>query len=293
MRNQGNTQFVGKVKFNGVNPSELAFINADGELTTLGATAFIPKTTKVPFVVGDMTGDTLTINMSAMAAGLFQVPTFMFDGVVVVPDEITYDETPGAEAIVVQIDAVEVGAAAEAAYMLSTGVELVVAGVVLSWATGTVVESKLTASDLQSYDYFGVSVALSEGIAVIGASGKATQAGACYLFDTVTGTEMHKLLPSDPGVSDYFGNSVAISGNIIVVGAYGEDPEGVGYAGSAYIFDATTGQELHELSASDLQTTDYFGTSVVISGNTIVVGARTEDPEGVSNAGSAYIYKLS
>ena len=43
------------------------------------------------------------------------------------------------------------------------------------------------------------------------------------------------------------GNSVAIDGNIVIVGAEGANAGCVNDCGAAYLFDASTGQELHKL----------------------------------------------
>jgi len=45
------------------------------------------------------------------------------------------------------------------------------------------------------------------------------------------------------------------------------------------------------LSASDKSTSAYFGSSVSLSGDYAIVGARYADPGGVSSAGEAYIFK--
>ena len=94
---------------------------------------------------------------------------------------------------------------------------------------------------------------------------------------------------------DYFGISVAISGNRVVVGAYAEDDAGGYYSGKAYIFDATTGSLLHTLNNPNAYSTaeaDYFGQSVAISGNRVVVGAHGEDGASGTDSGKAYIYTL-
>ena len=90
---------------------------------------------------------------------------------------------------------------------------------------------------------------------------------------------------------DYFGNSVSISGNTVVVGA----PLGVnGDQGAAYVFTEPAlgwkdNTETAELTASDGAGADYFGTSVSISGNTVVVGAY-----GVNGSqGAAYVFTES
>ena len=44
------------------------------------------------------------------------------------------------------------------------------------------------------------------------------------------------------------------------------------------------------LTASDTAANDFFGESVAISGNTIVVGAPSRDENGLNNVGGAYVY---
>lgn len=89
----------------------------------------------------------------------------------------------------------------------------------------------------------------------------------------------------DPGRFDRFGASVAISGNTAIVGAYLDDDSGSD-AGSAYLFNTTTGMTIAKLTASDAAPGDHFGFSVAIFGNTAIAGA----PFGNSNRGAAYLF---
>ena len=152
---------------------------------------------------------------------------------------------------------------------------------------------KLTASDGAAGDNFGYSVAISGNYAIVGAyadDDNGTDSGSAYIFNVTTGAQLHHLLASDGAASDRFGYSVAISGNYAIVGAYKDDDKG-GESGSAYIFNVTTGAELHKLTASDGAGIDEFGRSVAISGNYAIVGAHNDDDKG-SNSGSAYIYNV-
>jgi len=93
---------------------------------------------------------------------------------------------------------------------------------------------------------------------------------------------------------DYFGWSVAISGNYAIVGAYGDDDNGTD-SGSAYIFKkdetgtvAETWTQQQKLTVDDgSYDYKYFGTSVAISGDYAIVGAKGD----YVGAGSAYIFK--
>ncbi len=157
-------------------------------------------------------------------------------------------------------------------------------------ATGQQI-AKLLSGDGAVGDYFGRSVAISGTTALVGAfadDDNGSGSGSAYVFDTTTGQQLAKLLPGDGTVADNFGISVAISGATAVVGAFLDDDNGSG-SGSAYVFDATTGQQLFKLLPSDGAVEDRFGYSVAISSTTAVVGAYQDDDNG-SNSGSAYLF---
>ena len=148
-----------------------------------------------------------------------------------------------------------------------------------------------------SGDFFGNSVAISGDYAIVGApfddAGTADSGSAYIYFRNGTTWSLQTTLPNPaPANNDNFGFSVAISGDYAIVGASQDDPSGVSNAGSAYIY-------FRSGTAWSLQTTlpnpapasgDNFGNSVAISGDYAIVGAYLDDPSGVSNAGSAYIY---
>ncbi len=159
-------------------------------------------------------------------------------------------------------------------------------------------QQQLTASDGAFSDTFGCSVAISGDTVVVGASGDDvgadTDQGSAYVFvrSGMTWTQQQKLNPNLAGAGDAFGQSVAISGNIVVVGAVFDDVGSDSDQGSAHVFErsGTTWSHQQRLIASDGTAGDRFGQSVAISGNTLVVGASTDEVGGNANQGSAYIY---
>lgn len=151
---------------------------------------------------------------------------------------------------------------------------------------------KLTANDADYGDYFGGHVSISGSTIVVGAhqdDDAADGSGSAYVFDAATGQQIHKLTADDAGEDDRFGESVSIAGNIIVVGAHHDDLGAFEDAGSAFVFNATTGQQLLWLTADDAADSDWFGYSVSISGNTVVIGARGDDDKG-NESGAAYLF---
>ena len=152
--------------------------------------------------------------------------------------------------------------------------------------------AKLLASDAAAEDYFGYSVAISGDTVVVGAYGKASNAGAAYVFARNQGgadkwSQVTKRVASDPVAGDRFGASVAISGDTLVVGA----PAKASDAGAAYVFARNWGGgdawgQVARLVASDAAAGDEFGASVAISGDTLAVGT----PAKASEAGVVYAF---
>jgi len=204
-------------------------------------------------------------------------------------------------------------------------------------------QAYLKASDTASSDKFGTSVALSGETLVIGApeetssfagvqntalrtteqtNNSATSSGAAYVF-TRSGTNWTQqayLKAFNTGSGDQFGISVAVSDNTIAVGAWNEDSAGginsdgnsnnATNSGAAYVFvrNGATWSQQAFLKASNLDTNDAFGdsfgSSVSVSGDTVVAGASREDSNatGVNgngsnnsapSAGAAYLFVRS
>lgn len=151
---------------------------------------------------------------------------------------------------------------------------------------------KLTAPDAQAGDLFGISVGISGNTAVVGAEwddDAGRDAGSAYIIDTTNGNQIAKLTALDADHYDQFGWSVAISGNTAIVGSVFDDHHGVSKAGSAYLFDATTGSQIAKLTAPDPGSADLFGNSVTIEGNKAIVGALQHDGVYVGS-GAAYLF---
>ena len=149
---------------------------------------------------------------------------------------------------------------------------------------------KIVPSDGKSRDCFGCDVAISDNKIVVGsykheANNKA-DIGAVYIYD-LDGSGEVKITPSDGNTRDYFGYSVAISDNKIVVGSYRYDIDSIQEdVGAVYIYDLDGSSEV-KITPSDGDTKNYFGYSVAIGDNKIVVGSYRNN-----NTGTVYIYNL-
>jgi hypothetical protein len=183
-------------------------------------------------------------------------------------------------------------------------------------------EQKIQASDKATQDYFGWSVSISGGYAIVGARGEdtgGTDAGAAYIY------EAEPLLPPKLTYDTY--NKLTLSNVSTSYSStlrYDETKTyDIGTAGTIFIQDpgryeiATTDSAIflslnsnvvgtvtqadaydysqaitteQKLTASDRASQDNFGESVSLSGDYAIVGARYEDPNNINNAGAAYIY---
>ncbi len=102
--------------------------------------------------------------------------------------------------------------------------------------------AKLTADDGANSDEFGISVATSGGVAVIGAEwddDNGSASGSAYVYEQQpdgTWQQTAKLTADDGAQHDYFGYSVATSGGVAVIGAYHDNDAGSD-SGSAYVYE--------------------------------------------------------
>jgi len=157
----------------------------------------------------------------------------------------------------------------------------------------------LTYSGLKVTDAEGAEVAASFALGPDGLRLRVADQGARYPLTIDPIAQQAYLKASNPGVSDYFGAPVAVSGDTVVVGAPYEDSSDFVVngdqadnlapdAGAAYVFvrNGTTWTQQAYLKASNTDPSDYFGSSVAISGDTVVVGATGEDSAALGVNGS-------
>jgi hypothetical protein len=160
--------------------------------------------------------------------------------------------------------------------------------------------AKLTASDGAANDNFGSSVSISNDVIVVGAYHDDDK-GSAYVYEMPTAgwsdmSQTAKLTASDGATDDYFGWSVGISERYIFVGTYGDDDNG-SMSGAVYFFEKTGSDwidavETQKITPDDGLATDFFGTSVSVDGDYVVIGANRDDDNG-SSSGSAYIFDNS
>ena len=161
-------------------------------------------------------------------------------------------------------------------------------------ATGSLLRTFRNPSDSVRFDEFGYSVAATEDYAVIGARWDdrgASNAGTAYVFDITTGQLLHTLDNPTPSGNDQFGYAVGVSGERIVVGARSDDT-GAAHAGSAYVFDASSGELLHTINNPEPAVSDEFGAYLSVSGSTAVISAWRDNAFG-GDSGIAYLFDVN
>jgi hypothetical protein len=191
-------------------------------------------------------------------------------------------------------DVVVIGAASDVGSSTGRSVHVFVRPAA-GW-NGVLTESaKLTALAGTSTDGFGLSVAVSGDAIVVGAPGTDTARGAAYVFVkpaagwSGTLTENATLTAFDTTLQAGFGNLVQASGDTIAVALDASAGQR-----TAYVFvrpaAGWTGTltENAQLTVSGTAVNDFFGGSLGLSGDTVVVGAPGFDTDPLP--GSAYVY---
>jgi hypothetical protein len=165
---------------------------------------------------------------------------------------------------------------------------------VASATTSDPTPTPFTSSSPTSNGGFGSSVAVDGSSVVVGAPGETAGvvpgAGHAYIFTTTSPGSITLTSPNAVTAGN-FGFSVAVDGSSVVVGAPGETAGVVPGAGHAYIFSTTTPGPII-LTSPTPQGDGHFGSSVAVSGTSVVVGAIFEIV-GTSRAGHAYIFSTT
>ena len=158
-------------------------------------------------------------------------------------------------------------------------------------------QARLTSGDADS-GWFGYSVALGDGVAVVGdplagsPQDGVSSRGAAYVFtfDGTQWTQRFKLQDAQAATGgERFGNAVALDGALVLVGDYIENRHSAppdGHYGAAYLFDVETGTQVARLAPS--VRAPGFGYSVALRGGRALVGAFS--PFGENIPGQAFVF---
>ncbi len=141
---------------------------------------------------------------------------------------------------------------------------------------------------------FGSAIDISFDQAIVGAHLDSEDQSCLYIFQRENNLwkQVAGLFLDNSNFSDQSNISAAIDNNVAVVGLQWTDVDNNAAQGVAYVFEEKgTWQQVAKLIAEDGQAGDLFGSSIAISGNTIIVGAQGMNTKGDQIArGAAYIF---
>ncbi|WP_342377499.1 hypothetical protein NVS55_39350 [Myxococcus stipitatus] len=149
----------------------------------------------------------------------------------------------------------------------------------------------------------GTSAAVSGEVAFLGVPNRGTATGAnvgsvfVLQREGTAWSNTQELTATDDGLRDGFGNAVAVQGDTAVIGAPFDSTKHLVRTklGSAYVFTRSghtwSLQQKLTLPSDDAEGSDGFGSSVALSGNTVLIGAPTQRISSAAlNAGSVYVF---
>ncbi|MCH7547726.1 MAG: hypothetical protein IID30_15110 [Planctomycetes bacterium] len=158
------------------------------------------------------------------------------------------------------------------------------------------IEAKLTSPDSEVFDFFGMSAAIDDDIAVVGAlynENNQIRTGAAYVyeFDGESWQYTKKLLPDKLDRGKSFGMTTAVKREIIMVGAQAD-----GRHGSLYRFrrirnsDLTTDWEsMAKVHFYDVERYEYVGWKMEADGDFAIISSIIHDTPRASVASGIHI----
>ena len=166
---------------------------------------------------------------------------------------------------------------------------------VFRWDGASWIEEQALPYGGSGFDWFGTSVSVHGGVALVGAPlDVGLGSASVYRFDGAAWQPEATLYAADAADSDFFGGSVSVWGDTALVGAVLDDVGPTPFAGSGTVFrfDGAQWFQEQQLLASDGALGDFLGSSVFLRGELAVLGATGRDVDGKSNQGSACVFRL-
>jgi len=153
----------------------------------------------------------------------------------------------------------------------------------------------LMATDGYAFDTFGSAVAISGGVAAVGAYQAQGGRGYVYVF---SGSGSHwtqkAKLSTGTTADECLGWSVGVSDQTVLAGAPFAEIDGT-QVGAVYAFAPTDGvwSQTQQILASDASLGEFFGNAIATDGANIVIGADSAQIGDNSTQGAAYVFKNS
>jgi len=297
----GDTIVTGGLPGESYIPAAFVFVKPSGGWNNMHPTASLNVLTPTGFASVAIAGDTIVVGTNSIyglgSASVFVKPAAGWMDMTPTATLTSTDSSAGDEfgvsvsisdnTIVVGADNVNSGAGAAYVFVKPAG----------GW-TDMTQTAKLMASDTQPGDYLGLAASISGNTIALGTY---QRLGKAYVFvEPPTGwvdmTETAKLTVAGPRENFFMGSSISTDGNAVLAGAPDYD-RGVydSGPGGAYLYVKPPGgwinaSQTAKLIEADRGRFDEFGSSVLIKGNTAVVGARNRTRGPNFSAGGVYVF---
>ena len=174
---------------------------------------------------------------------------------------------------------------------------------------------KIVAFDRKTSGHFGSSIAVEGDIMMINSGSYQSSitnnyfpACGVYIYEKNAfgiWEFKQKLTPPDPNNHLGFSNLISLHGDYLAVAAIDEREDNNGnvlglYTGAVYIYKRQANgfwDSIQRIVSSDIAAGDYFGRSLAMEGNQLIIGAFQEDEDEngqntIDRAGSAYVFEL-
>ena len=215
-------------------------------------------------------------------------------------DEVPDSGDAYAFAVAVKGDTLVVGALGDITDGIPGGAAYVYVRNGQTWS----LQQKLFAADRAPFAQFGAAVDVVGDTIVVGAHGDddaGFQTGAAYVFrrNGTVWTQEQKLKANDAAPDSAFGVSVSLSGQTIAIGAPSVSSPGAQFSGAVYVFvnDGVQWEQQAKIKANNTMDNQQLGSTVSISGDTIVatapgeiIGAPSVEAQNVRSKGAVYIF---
>ncbi len=195
-------------------------------------------------------------------------------------------------ALALEADTLVVGARGASVPFTAQGTAYVFRFNAGSWSQQARLDTPLLGANL----FFGASVGVANGRALIGAPGQTVAgvagAGAAYVYESSGGNWplAGTLIATQPRENAAFGYSVSADSTRFLVGAFQDGAQG-NAIGAGYLFRAVDRSLESTLLATQPQPGELMGISVAIDGESAVLGSAAYDLPGGSGEGAAHIFE--
>ena len=155
----------------------------------------------------------------------------------------------------------------------------------------------LRPSRIQAFGFFGIESAVHGNTMMVSGLGEDNRAGAAYVFEKSGGTwtQTARLVPRNRLSIDLFGGGMSMRDDVLVIGSVGRATPSGSETGASFIFEPVAGTWTQTAMLYPAVGTPFgnFGIDSAIVGNTVVIGALSDDNQGVNRAGAVHVFELT